>query len=356
MKNKLLIMLALALCVSAFFLPATAYAEASADRTPPTVSAWINGDILHIEASDDISGVEAVYVNGHRFNYFVDGAIDVPLREYAGTDETISVHAVDFAGNKSKTITVKNPYCIASTPSPTPAPAITPAVPSPTPVAPQPSNTPRPSPQLTATPSPSPTAPPEPSSEPTEADPDDLRPFTPNGTGTLMDNATDGDGKEFFTITTESESVFYLIVDRQRDNKNVYLLNTVTEDDLMALAQKNNKAPSESVIPSPQPEPQPTMEPTPTPEPEQMPASGGNNTGAIIFIILAAFAVGGVGYYFKILKPRRDGAQTDDDELDTEDMEYGEDIEDNEYLSDEDEFFTDADADTENETDPGNEE
>ena len=29
------------------------------------------------------------------------------------------------------------------------------------------------------------------------------KPFTPDGTGTVVDNATDEDGKEFFTITTE---------------------------------------------------------------------------------------------------------------------------------------------------------
>ena len=46
------------------------------------------------------------------------------------------------------------------------------------------------------------------------------KPFTPEGTGTVVDNATDGDGKEFFTITTPSENVFYLIIDRQRDGQN----------------------------------------------------------------------------------------------------------------------------------------
>ena len=54
------------------------------------------------------------------------------------------------------------------------------------------------------------------------------KPFTPEGTGTVVDNATDGDGKEFFTITTPSENVFYLIIDRQREGQNVYFLNAVT--------------------------------------------------------------------------------------------------------------------------------
>ena len=62
-------------------------------------------------------------------------------------------------------------------------------------------------------------------------------PFTPAGTGTVIDNATDADGKEFYTIMTPNENVFYLIIDRQRETENVYFLNAVTEQDLMALAE-----------------------------------------------------------------------------------------------------------------------
>ena len=41
-------------------------------------------------------------------------------------------------------------------------------------------------------------------------------PFTPNGTGTVLDNATSEDEKEFYTIVTENENVFYLVIDKQR--------------------------------------------------------------------------------------------------------------------------------------------
>ena len=33
----------------------------------------------------------------------------------------------------------------------------------------------------------------------TEAEPETQNPFTPDGTGTVVDNATDEDGKEFYT-------------------------------------------------------------------------------------------------------------------------------------------------------------
>jgi len=38
-------------------------------------------------------------------------------------------------------------------------------------------------------------------------------PFTPAGTGNVIDNATDEDGKEFYTVMTPSEHVFYLVID-----------------------------------------------------------------------------------------------------------------------------------------------
>ena len=54
-----------------------------------------------------------------------------------------------------------------------------------------------------------------------------FRPFTPPGTGTVVDNASDNDGKEFYTIKTEDGSVFYLIIDRQRNVENVYFKTTL---------------------------------------------------------------------------------------------------------------------------------
>ena len=51
----------------------------------------------------------------------------------------------------------------------------------------------------------------------TEAEPETQNPFTPDGTGTVVDNATDEDGKEFYTITTADES--FLSGDRQAENQ-----------------------------------------------------------------------------------------------------------------------------------------
>lgn len=285
-----MLLLALILCMSAFALPITAYADAPADTTPPTLTAKVNEGVLHIEASDAESGVEAVFIGGQRVNYRVDGTLDVILRDYAGKGETVAVYAIDFAGNKSQVIQIKNPCYVkpASPAAQTPESASTP--------------------------------------QPTESAASEQNPFTPAGSATTVDNATDGDGKEFFTITTPDENIFYLIIDRQRESENVYFLNAVTEEDLAALAQKKSGTSGESAVPTPAPTPQPEPEPIPTPEPgPEQPAEKGNG-GALIFILLAAAAAaGGAGYYFKILKPKQQAQEPD--ELDEDDMEFEDDYE-----------------------------
>ena len=157
--------------------------------------------------------------------------------------------------------------------------------------------------------------------EPAEPLPAEPNPFTPDGTGTVVDNATDQDGKEFFTIMAADESVFYLVIDRQRETENVYFLNAVTVADLMALAEPSPEAVPE---PLPEPEPEPATEPEPEPEPEK---SGGAGT---LLLVLAVLALGGgAGWYFKIYRPKQQAAAPGEDF--DEAGEYGEDYGGGEY-------------------------
>ena len=136
--------------------------------------------------------------------------------------------------------------------------------------------------------------------EPAEPLPTESNPFTPDGTGTVVDNATDQDGKEFFTITTAEEAVFYLVIDRQRETENVYFLNAVTVADLMALAESSG----EPAAPEPPPEPEP--EPTP-PEPEPVPEKKGG-AGPLLLALAVVVIGGGAGWYFKIYRPKHQKA------------------------------------------------
>lgn len=171
---------------------------------------------------------------------------------------------------------------------------------------------------------------PEPTPEPIAAP----NPFTPAGTGTVIDNATDKDGKEFYTIMTPDENVFYLIIDKQREQENVYFLNAVTEKDLLALAEKSG----EPVETQPPATTEPTPEPTPDPTPE--PEKGGN--GMIIIVVLVLLAGGGAGYYFKIYRPKQEQADNaEDDYSEYEDDPYAE-QEDDSVPWDEDEAGADS--------------
>lgn len=141
-------------------------------------------------------------------------------------------------------------------------------------------------------------------------------PFTPSGTGTVVDNATDEDGKEFFTITTPAENVFYLVIDRQRGTENVYFLNAVTEADLLALAEQTG----EPVAPTPEPEPAPDPEPTvePTPEPE---AKGG--AGPLLLGLAVVLIGGGAAFYFKVYRPKHQKAAGPEQDYGAEYDDYG---------------------------------
>lgn len=160
--------------------------------------------------------------------------------------------------------------------------------------------------------------------------------------------------------------MFYLIIDGKRDSENVYFLNGVTEEDLLSLAQQDNGGESAievvtcnctekceagavntdcpvckndlngclgKVMEEPAPEE--------TEQPEAEPEKSGGNTGMIIFLVIALAAAGGLGYYFKIVRPKQQAAM-DEDEF--EDDGYGEDDETNEAYGEPD-YLTEDDFD-----------
>ena len=146
-----------------------------------------------------------------------------------------------------------------------------------------------------------------------------------DGTAVVIENSVHTPaGREFFSIETERGNIFYLVIDRERPEANVYLLSEVTEEDLAGFIRANGPAaieppsPPPAIIP-PLPEP-PQAEPTPEPTaPAGLPApQRPNNTGSIVLIAVIAIGAGGAAYYFKILKPKQDVLLPDADEEDEE--------------------------------------
>ena len=115
----------------------------------------------------------------------------------------------------------------------------------------------------------------------TEAEPETQNPFTPDGTGTVVDNATDEDGKEFYTITTADES--------------------------------------EEVTPEPEPEPTEPVEDVPEPEPEPEPEKPDSSLLSLLLVGAVVLIGGGAGYYFKIYKPKHEAPDLEDDYCEYED-------------------------------------
>ena len=319
------------------------------DREAPTIRAGIDGELLRVEASDDLSGVDQIYVCGNAFSDLNNGTLDVRLKDYADNYQQITIQATDNAGNKSTMTQMRNPYYeepkketgdgSASATNPT---AQAPASQNPAAL----SNAPgaAASGGGTAVPgsqkgsgsvSGQPAKPggsgqtlkedtegKDPSAvSPAAIEETEDNPFTPEGSATVVDNATDSQGKEFYTIMTPDENVFYLVIDKQRDSENVYFLNAVTESDLMALAQKDTQNPAAATATEPEKPPketEPVTEPPAQPEKpqeEQEPPAPKSNNGILLLALAAAFAAGGLGYYFKVYKPKHelDDAEDIDD-------------------------------------------
>ena len=361
--------LALVLCIGAFALPTTAFAAGGKDTVPPSLEASLTDGKVQIEAADDNSGVEAVYIDENRVNSLTDGKASVILKDYAGKEKSVSVYAVDYAGNHSETVKFDNPYYTESKPE-----AQTSTKPAQTQSAGTAAQTKPSGSSGGSTNTASGNAGNASAENSGNADTGDTQEentssipegaFTPDGSASVLDEAQEtADDKQFYTITTEAGNVFYLIIDGKRDSQNVYFLNGVTEADLMALAEKGDG--SMSVIPAGDTctctekceagkvrtdcpvckndltgcvgkETKPS-EPE-QPETEQ-PKKDTGSIGTIIFVVLALLAVGGIGYYVKIVRPKQQAA---DEEF--EDDGYGEGFDPDEaygepeYLS-EDDFY-----------------
>jgi hypothetical protein len=268
---------ALMLFAGAFFLAAAAAAELPI--APLTVDdVWLTGDTLHIAVTDAANGKSS--------------ALELKLSDYAKSgDEYVTVQASDAAGRASNVIQFKNPYFV-------------------------------PAEQEGGD---------ETASGGTDAAAEDeasvaapaegAKPFTPSGAASVVDDAEDSDGKEFFTMETADGNVFYLIVDRQRNAENVYFLSAVTESDLVSLAKVGDGKPPESVIPAPS-APAAEVPSDPPSEPASEPPAKSSSAGSVALVVIAVLASGGAGCYFKIVRPKKEAEGDGFEENGEDDMNY----------------------------------
>ncbi|WP_083995223.1 CD1107 family mobile element protein [Caryophanon latum] len=125
---------------------------------------------------------------------------------------------------------------------------------------------------------------------------------TMQGNGTVVDYTTSG-SKAFYTITDTEQNTFYLIIDMDKTQNNVYFLKNVNESDLNNVPTIN-----EGIAPTP---------PINMPEPEAVQEESNSGLGFTIIVLLIA-ALGVAAYYFLYMRkrPQHTAEENDDEEMD----------------------------------------
>jgi len=305
------------------------------DEEQPTLAASLTDGVLTIQGTDTVSGIAAITVNGTSYTDLTDGMLKVQLTQNDFTTKKIEITATDGAGNTSETYSMQNPYYEwavreaqrqaaqnqdsgLSTTTPTDGNGETDATTAPLPQDAQ-------------------------ASEPTEARGTvDERTITgieeelaaSGETVASIDQTAQKGGKEFYTISTKSGKIFYLIVDNDRQENNVYFLTEVGEKDLLnftlsdtvtlpqvdtVYAEVEQKEPETE---APTPEPETTAVPL---EPEETEKT--SPIGGYLLLAFVGAAALGAGYYFKIYKPKHDFVEEDEYEEDAEETDGEEDFE-----------------------------
>jgi len=335
------------------------------DTTKPTLNAAVSDGLLSVQVHDTDSGAKAVYVNGYEFTELTNGTLNIRLQQFDAGYEYFTISAMDNAGNMSEVYKTKNPYYK------------------------DPAD--------------------ESDENPAKQLPVSAEAAKPgNATGTVTEHTkTDGDGntvsqtpeeqkkqefakadaaekeesgekekepseqgKEFYTIQTASDKVFYLIIDRDGEEEMVYFLTEITENDLLNAISDNsetlpkNSAALESAIPTEEgalpnnngEQPEDTepaeenaddteneddtedTESTEEPEPEEK----AEPNPLVSYILMGALAVAFIGgaYYFKVVRKKKEDFIEDEDEDGEDEEEYENEEEEPEDGSDDD-FFDD---------------
>ena len=292
------------------------------DSEKPTLAASLTDGVLTIQGKDTISGIASIMVNGTEYRDLTDGTLKIQLTQKDFTTKKIEITATDTAGNTSDKYSLQNPYyewavkqAIAQSADASGNNATT--------------TTPTGEEQQVNSPLPQDAKP----SEPT------------NSTGTVEDRTVTGieqelaeqnetvdkisstttaAGKEFYTISTKSGKVFYLIIDNEQSQDNVYFLTEVDEQDLMNFSLSDTVTlPDVDTVyatvdgeddqtETSAPEEESTEESEAPEEPEVQEPEKTSNLGSYLLIGLIAAGVGAGAWYMKIYKPKHEF--DDDDE------------------------------------------
>ena len=333
------------------------------DTVKPTLNAAVSDGLLSIQVHDTDSGAKAVYVNGYEFTDLTGGTLNIRLQQFDAGYEYFTISAMDNAGNMSEVYKTKNPYYKdpADTSDGNPAEQL-PESATPT----KPGSATGTVTEHTKTDSNGNTTS---QTSPAEQKKQAMKEAAEAESGKTESTEKSGQGKEFYTIQTATEKVFYLIIDRDGEEEMVYFLTEVTENDLLNATSDNsetlpkNSAALESAIPNGESAlPNNNGEQTDTEgkETETEGAEGTEGTEStenaeetepepevkeepnpiISYVLIGGLAliVIGAAYYFKVVRKKKEDFIEDEDEDEEDNEEYENEDEESEEDTEED-FF-----------------
>lgn len=80
------------------------------DTIKPTLNAAVSDGLLSVQVHDTDSGAKAVYVNGYEFTDLTNRTLNIRLQQFDAGYEYFTISAMDNAGNMSEVYKTKNPY------------------------------------------------------------------------------------------------------------------------------------------------------------------------------------------------------------------------------------------------------
>lgn len=131
-------------------------------------------------------------------------------------------------------------------------------------------------------------------------------------------DGTDDSEKVFYTVTTAEGDTFYMVIDKNQNADNVYLLNTVTRSDLAALAvddkeDQEEKKEEDNLLTALQGEKE---EDTPV----KTDSSKDSGISPKVIVLIIALIIGGAYYYLRIYKNKKEQQMDVMDAMDMEDF------------------------------------
>ena len=130
--------------------------------------------------------------------------------------------------------------------------------------------------------------------------------FTTPGNASLGDVIRDSGSKDFYTIRTDNDNTYYLVIDHSGNMDNVYMLSTIDENDLKDFLEDESNISGSVILPEKTvtEETEPAVE-TPEKEPEKNRLSG-----IISLVVLAAMGIAGF-VFFKRYRRRQEEPEED---------------------------------------------